>query len=71
MFKIEYIVDRRKNKDNQQKYLIKWKDYSKDKNSQKIRGTISVNTLQEFQKRFKIKPRRSIVSIIYIKRGCG
>ena len=54
VYKVEQIIDRRRNKGNKQEYLIKQASYLEEENSQEVGVNVSGNALKKFQENKRI-----------------
>ena len=70
VYKVEKILERKKNRIGQQEYLIKQKDYPNKENSQELGSFVLGNALKQFQLDQNLLPKRSLIKE-GLKRGQG
>jgi hypothetical protein len=63
VYDVDYIVDRRQNREGHWEYLIKWTGYDPEDNSWEPAASISGNSLKIFWNKLKASPRRSTIEL--------
>lgn len=71
VYEVERIIERRRNKDNQWEYLVKWAGYPEEENSWEVGANISSNALKRFWDQKDIQQRRKSNNKVPARRGRG